>query len=70
MKFRTKSLRSTEFYTIFVVSNSKYYIMNKEITEQENDLIEAIRNYKMAYPNGRKELGRYARRLFRLMMHW
>lgn len=26
--------------------------MKKEITEQENDLIEAIRNYRRSYPNG------------------
>ena len=30
--------------------------MKKEITNEENDLIEAIRNYKKAYPNGQKEL--------------
>lgn len=34
--------------------------MNKEITNEENELIEAIRNYKRAYPNGRKELLHYA----------
>lgn len=30
--------------------------MLKEITEQENELIEAIRNFQRAYPNGAKEL--------------
>lgn len=38
--------------------------MIKEITEQENDLIEAIRNFQGAYPNGEKELRRYAKILF------
>lgn len=51
------------------MSNQKYYKMNKEITEQENELLEAIRNYQRAYPNGQKELGKYARRLFRIMMY-
>lgn len=27
-----------------------------ELTEKEKDLIEAIRNYKRAYPNGQKQL--------------
>lgn len=44
-------------------------IMLKEITEQENDLIEAIRNYQRAYPNGHKELSKYARRLFAMMIY-
>lgn len=43
--------------------------MKKEITEQENDLIEAIRNFQNAYPNGSKELRRYARILFDEMMY-
>ena len=38
--------------------------MVKEITEQENDLIEAIRNYRKSYPNGKKELLYYAQVLF------
>lgn len=43
--------------------------MKKEITEQENDLIEAIRNYQRAYPNGEKELRRFARKIFETMMY-
>ncbi len=42
--------------------------MQKEITEQENDLIEAIRNFQRAYPNGQKELRRHARMIFDQMM--
>jgi hypothetical protein len=43
--------------------------MNKEITEEENELIEAIRNFQRAYPNGEKELRRHARRQFEKMMY-
>lgn len=43
--------------------------MQKEITEEENDLIEAIRMYQKAFPNGNKELGRYAKILFDEMMN-
>lgn len=43
--------------------------MQKEITEQENDLIEAIRNFQNAYPNGKKELRRYAQILFDEMIY-
>lgn len=42
--------------------------MVKEITEQENDLLEAMRNYKRAYPNGSKQLEYFARMLFEEMM--
>lgn len=31
-------------------------MIKKEITEQEGELIAAIRNYKLAYPNGAKGL--------------
>ena len=43
--------------------------MIKEITEQENDLIEAIRNYKSSYHNKSKELRRYATILFDEMIN-
>ena len=43
--------------------------MKKEITEEENELIEAIRNYQSAYPNGEKELRRHARKQFDKMMY-
>lgn len=43
--------------------------MQKEITNEENDLIEAIRNYKRAYPNGQKELLHYAAMLFEEMIY-
>lgn len=43
--------------------------MQKEITEQENDLIEAIRNYKKSYHNRSKEMRRYAQILFDEMIN-
>lgn len=43
--------------------------MKKEITNEESELIEAIRNYKKAYPNGRRELLIYARELFDEMIY-
>lgn len=30
-----------------------------ELTDKEQELIEAIRNYKRAYPNGQRNLERY-----------
>ena len=43
--------------------------MIKEITEQENDLLEAIRNYKKSYHNKSTELKRYATILFEEMIY-
>lgn len=43
--------------------------MIKEISEQENELIEAIRNYKNSYHNKSKELRRYASILFDEMIN-
>ena len=43
--------------------------MIKEISEQENELIEAIRNYKSYYHNKSKELRRYASILFDEMIN-
>ena len=43
--------------------------MVKEITEQENDLIEAIRSYKNSYHNKSKELRRFAQILFDEMIN-
>ena len=43
--------------------------MKKEITNEENDLIEVIRNYKRAYPNEQKELLHYAVMLFEEMIY-
>lgn len=57
------------FYTTFVASNKIARKMIKEITEQENELIEAVRNFQRAYPNGQKELRRFARRIFEQMIY-
>ncbi len=62
-------MANTKIYTIFAVSNLKATIMLKEITEQENDLIEAIRSYKKSYHNKSKELRRYAQILFDEMIN-
>ena len=43
--------------------------MIKELSEQENELIEAIRNYKSSYHNKSKELRRYASILFDEMIN-
>lgn len=46
---------------------SKQY-EKKEITDEENELLEAIRIYKRAYPNGNDNLLFYARELFERMI--
>lgn len=38
--------------------------MQKEITEQEDELIEAIRNYQRSFPNGKREMLRFAKEIF------
>ena len=38
--------------------------MKKELTEEEAELIEAIRAYKISYPNGHPQLLFYAQKLF------
>ena len=43
--------------------------MIKGITEQEDELIEAIRNYKNSYHNKSKELKRFATILFDEMIN-
>lgn len=43
--------------------------MLKEITEQEDELIEAIRNYKASYHNKSKQLKRHAEILFDEMIN-
>ena len=43
--------------------------MVKEITEKEDELLEAIRNYKRAYPNGQKALLSYAMSVFEELIY-
>lgn len=38
--------------------------MKKELTEEEAELIKAIRAYKRSYPNGHPQLLFYAQKLF------
>ena len=49
-----KYLYNTQKCSIFVIPNTKYD-MEVELTEKEWDLIESIRNYHKAYPNGKEE---------------
>lgn len=42
----------------------KEKLIKTSLSEDELELIEAIRNYKRAYPNGREELLYYAQRKF------
>lgn len=39
-------------------------LIKTSLSADEIELIEAIRNYKRAYPNGQEELLYYAQRLF------
>lgn len=39
-------------------------LKNMEVTPEEEELIEAIRNYARSYPNGHPQLLDYAVRLF------
>lgn len=45
----------------------KEKLHNKKITDQEDDLIEAIRNLRKAFPNGYDDLRDYALLLFEEM---
>lgn len=49
-------LRNTQKMITFALSNKKGNKM--EFTDEERDLIEQIRNYRRAYPNGARELER------------
>lgn len=42
----------------------KQKLIRTSLSEDELELIEAIRNYKKAYPNGQEELLYYAQRKF------
>lgn len=46
----------------------KEQFFKKEITEREWELIVAIRNYKLAFPRGQRELEFYAQRQFDELM--
>ena len=41
----------------------KEEMVSRELTDKEWELIEAIRNYKKAYPNGAKRLISYIREI-------
>lgn len=58
MIFNTENFANTQKMIIFAASNlNKHYIMELEdLTEKEKDLIANIRNYRRAYPNGKRNL--------------
>ena len=69
-KFRTEKFgQYKKLYYLCIVKHKELIIMQKEVTEQENELIEAIRNYRRAYPNGEKNLRKYARKMFQILMN-
>ena len=55
--FNIKSLRNTQKIIIFALLLKNRRDM--DYNEKEKDLIQAIRNYRRAYPNGQKELEHY-----------
>lgn len=60
----------TIFATQIQNTKMKQKTFKTELTADELELIEAIRNYKLAFPNGREELYYYALMLFdRLTEH-
>lgn len=59
--FFTLNLDNTKIRTIFVVLKLTAFIMKKQnktlkLTEREEELIRAIRNYRKSYPNGYPQL--------------
>lgn len=64
------NLLSTKIRSTFALSSTKTNDNMKEkketmeVTPQERDLIEAIRNYNKSYPDGYPQLLWYAQRLF------
>lgn len=55
MIFNIKNLHIHQKMTIFALSKQQN---NMEYTENEKELIQLIRNYRRAYPNGAKMLER------------
>ncbi|WP_372472631.1 hypothetical protein AB4865_07360 [Capnocytophaga sp. ARDL2] len=44
-------------------------LTSREITDKEWELIQAIRNFKKAFPNGAKRLLAYARQIFEELIY-
>lgn len=55
----------TKYRIIFVIPNKK----DMELTDKEKDLIEMIRNFRSARPNGAKEFEYYIRQLLDELMY-
>ncbi len=56
MIFLSKHLGNMQKMITFAVSNLTEYM---EYTEKEDELIQAIRNYRKAYPNGQRNMEIY-----------
>lgn len=61
MFFRSKHLFTTNIYSTFVMSKECYENMKQrkemmEVTPEERELLEGIRNYNRSFPNGYPEL--------------
>ena len=56
MIFLSKHLGNMQKMITFAVSNLTKYM---EYTEKEDELIQAIRNYRKAYPNGQRNMEIY-----------
>lgn len=55
MIFNTENLHNTQKMIIFALLKKNYM----KLTTKEEELIQAIRNYRRAYPNGEKNLEIY-----------
>lgn len=65
--FRSKHLDNTKICSIFASSFKKKIVrmnLKYELNEKEAELIEAIRNYRLSYPDGYPQLLWYAQQLF------
>lgn len=68
-KKRSKCFDNTNYCSIFAMFLYSYESMNQqtvimEITEEESELLAAIRNYNKSFPDGYPQLLWYAQELF------
>lgn len=66
-------MHNTKNCSIFVLLNKNSYKMNKEkvlmeVTLEEKELLEVIRNYNNSYPNGYPQLLWFAQEVFDNML--
>lgn len=58
-----------KIHSIFVVRFTNISNMRREITEEEFDLLEAIRNFRRSKHNPSRQLEEYAQELFNNLMY-